>query len=91
MSDPKKFFGTDEDSIRNYLGRLVNECYRESNCSMDATYKLARERMDLDRRLDVFDRDRLCAKVKETGANGGYLDLTDPYLYPGGAKRPLSR
>jgi hypothetical protein len=57
---------------------------------MDTCYKLARERMDHDRRLDAFDKDRLVAKVKETGSNGGYLDLTDPFLY-GGSKRPLSR
>src|SRR5262245_24173315 len=88
MNDPKKFFGADQDSLRNYLGRLVNECYRESDCSMDATYRLARERMDCDRRLDHFDRDRLIEKVKEAGSNGAYLDLTDPYLFRAGANGP---
>ena len=91
MNDPKKFFGNDEDSIRNYLGRLVNECYRESNCSMDTTYKMARERMDWDRRLDSYDKDKLTAKLKECGSQGAYLDLGDPFLRPGGVKRPLER
>ena len=87
MADHKRYFGMDQDSVRNYLGRLINECYSETNCSMEDAYKLARERMDYDRRLDHFDRDRLIAKVKEAGASGGFLDLTDPYLRPGGSPR----
>lgn len=92
MSDDlKRYFGNDDNSIRAALGRMVQESYREANCAQDKTYELVRQKMDYDRRLDGFDKNRLKEKLIQTGKNGGHLDLSDPYLRPGGSKRPFER
>jgi hypothetical protein len=91
MPDLKKYFGTEPESLRDTLGRMIQESYQESNCSMAETYRLTRTKLDCDRRFDHFDKDRLVTKAKDAGVSGGHLDMDDPWLFPGGEKRPLSR
>ena len=86
-----RYFSNDDNSIRAALGRMVQESYQEANCNLNKAYDLVRHKMELDRRLDAFDKDRLKDKLIQTGKNGGYLDLNDPYLRPGGSKRPFDR
>ena len=94
--DRKKFFGTGKDvgetinRLEATLGRVINESYIEAQCSMDAAYDLAKEKLAFDRRFDNFDRDRLVAKAREVGASGGKMDWQDPWLF-GGPKRHGSR
>jgi hypothetical protein len=85
----KKMYGNTAENLQNTLSQMIQESWAESNCSMDATYQLTRQKLDYDRRFDGFDKQRLVDKAKEVGASGGKLDLTDPYLR-GGDKRPLS-
>lgn len=86
----KKLFGNEAHNLQATLSRVIQESYAESNCSMDATYQLAREKLDDMRRFDTFDKERLIAKAREAGSCGAQIDWTDPWLR-GGSKRPLSR
>jgi hypothetical protein len=90
-NDLRKYFGTEPECLRDSLGRMVQESYQESNYSMDECYRRTRTKLDYDRRFDGYDKDRLVAKAKEVGASGGHLDMDDPWLFPGGEKRPFSR
>ena len=91
-NDGKRLFGTDPDSLRNSLGRMVQEAYNRSNCSLSDTYRTVRSWVDLDKRFDAYDRDRVVKALEEFGKSGKFLDLeNDPYLRVNGVKRPLER
>ena len=96
MDDRKKMFGASTDigetinRLEATLGKVINESYAETNCSMDRAYDLAKTKLEYDRRFDVFDKDRLIKKAREVGASGGRMDWHDPWL-TGGNKRHGSR
>jgi hypothetical protein len=65
----------------------------ETACNHNRTeiYQKMKEWAADDARFQPFDRDRLVEKYRESRENGAYMDFTDPYLYPNGQRRPLSR
>jgi hypothetical protein len=96
MDDRKKMFGVGKnegdliDRLEATLSKVINESYSEANCSMDECYKLARQKLDFDKRFDNLSKDRVIERAKAAGASGGKMDWHDPYLW-GGQKRHGSR
>jgi hypothetical protein len=90
IQDQRRQFGDDAESLNTTMARLVQEMYQRNNCNQDATYRDVRVAMDDDARWDRlgYDRDRVLSKTQEVGRNGGKIDWTDPWLRPGGQKRP---
>jgi hypothetical protein len=82
-----KFFSQDEAGLQNSLSQMVQESYVESNCNLDETYRLTRQKLELDRRYDAMNKDRLVNAAREAGNSGAKIDWRDPWLY-GGQKRP---
>jgi hypothetical protein len=83
-------FGDDPRDLARRLGEM--ERIARDRCCGNQTE--ARERLRQwvrqDRCFDQFDADRLIERVQEARSNCRTLDLDDPFLRPGGSKRPLS-
>jgi hypothetical protein len=90
MQDQKRMFGESPDNLQAYLGRVIQESWRDSNCNMDETYTRARRELDNYRPFDSWDKNRVIERAREVASCGGKMDWSDPYLRPNGSRRPLS-
>jgi hypothetical protein len=81
---------SDKDKIRT-LGWMVETALERSHQNKIAARDLMREYLEIDRRFDSYDKDRLVRRIEECRSNGAKLDLTDPRLRPGGQPRPLEK
>jgi hypothetical protein len=82
-------FGTDPKSLAQTLGAMERESREASNFNQVEAKEKFKEYLLRDIRFSPFDTERLVDRVKEAMSNGRTLDLDDPYLRPGGSKRPL--
>jgi hypothetical protein len=79
MQDPIKIFGNDPLNMRHALGKMVQQAHIDANCDRDAANQRVRNWLDLDRRFDTYDKDRLVARVEECGLDQCEF-LKRPYL-----------
>jgi hypothetical protein len=82
-------FGTDPKSLAQTLGAMERESREACNFDQTAAKSVFQEYLRRDIRFAPFDPERLVDRVKEAMSNGRTLDLDDPWLRPGGSKRPL--
>jgi hypothetical protein len=82
-------FGTDPKSLAQTLGAMERESREACNFDQTAAKEVFKEYLRRDIRFTPFDTERLVDRVKEAMSNGRTLDLDDPWLRPGGQKRPL--
>jgi hypothetical protein len=73
------------------LGQMVQLAHRRANYNQNEVKEKLREYVQTDRRFKGYDLDRLVDRVTKCGQSGAKLDLSNPWLLPGGEKRPLSR
>ena len=82
-------FGTDPKSLAQTLGAMEKESREACNFDQIAAKSVFEEYLRRDIRFAPYDPSRLVERVMEARSCGRVLDLDDPWLRPGGSKRPL--
>jgi hypothetical protein len=84
-------YGDTEKDLCATLSHMHRAAVERCNYNQIEAKEVLKGYVQADRRFDQFDPDRLVARVEEALSCGRVMDLTtDPYLRPGGVKRPLS-
>jgi hypothetical protein len=83
-------FGNDDRDMARSLGEMLRVARERCQQNQIEAKETMKNWLELDRRFDTYDKDRLVERVQEARYNGRTLDLDDPYLQRGGTKRPLS-
>jgi hypothetical protein len=84
-------WGNSERDLLESLSQMARRSRDSKNGNLVEGEKQLVEWIQNDRRLDVYDPQRLAERVNYCRTNGARLDLTDPQLLRGGRARPLSR
>ena len=82
-------FGFDEKDMCATLAQMAKTAYQRGNCAQSEQKQLMREYLSHDGRFAPYDHNRLIDRTLLCKSNGAVMDLTDPYLFRGGHKRPL--
>ena len=84
-------FGTDDGDLVRTLGAMHTEAYNRANANKVEAHRHLIDMIQIDRRFDNLDPERLADAVRTCGETGRQLDFTDPLLKRGGQPRPQAR
>ena len=84
-------YGNDERDLCATLSQMHRTAIERANFNQVEAREILKGYVEMDRRFDAFDPDRLVERIHEAKSCGRTMDLTeDTYLRRGGEKRPLS-
>ncbi len=82
-------YGNDERDLCATLSEMHRVAIQRAHWDQTAAKQIMRDYLQVDRRFDQFDPDRLIERIHEARSSGRTMDLADdPWLRRGGQKRP---
>ena len=84
-------FGNDPRDLCETLTTMRREAINKCRSNQHEAARLMAAQLELDRRFDAFDKQKLVSRVQLHVSNGAQLNLDDPSLKAGGTSWEQSR